>query len=176
MSLSKCSECGKDVSSKAEKCPNCGAPVKSASGFLGLQNIGCLGKIVLVCIGLAFIGGIFGDKDESTNKTKTYGNYDHKKTAPEKQKTPDELRKQRIEKAFSPWDGSHRELERFIKKSMNDPDSYKHEETFYLDKGDYLLVKTTFRGKNAFGGTVKNWIVAKADLDGNIIEIVSQGP
>lgn len=59
---------------------------------------------------------------------------------------------------------------------MNDPDSYEHVETVQLDKGDYIIVKTTFRGKNAFGGIVKNWVMAKTDLNGNIIEVISQGP
>ena len=59
---------------------------------------------------------------------------------------------------------------------MNDPDSYKHVDTFYNDHGDYLIVKTTFCGKNAFGGVVTNTISAKVDLDGKIIEIISQGP
>lgn len=59
---------------------------------------------------------------------------------------------------------------------MNDPGSYKHEETAYWDKGDHLIVKTTFRGKTAFGGVVKNWVMAKIDLNGNVIEVVSQGP
>jgi hypothetical protein len=63
-----------------------------------------------------------------------------------------------------------------IKKSMNDPNSYEHEETVYWDKGDHLIVRTTFRGKNAFGGVVKNSIMAKVDLNGNVIEIISEGP
>ncbi|MEW6117320.1 MAG: hypothetical protein AB1553_10525 [Nitrospirota bacterium] len=90
--------------------------------------------------------------------------------------TSEKFRKEKIERGFSAWDGSHRGLEKIIKESMNDPDSYKHEETVYWDKGDYLIVKTTFRGKNAFGGVVKNWVMAKADLDGNIIEVISQAP
>ena len=95
------------------------------------------------------------------------------KTVP---KTQEEIRKEKIEKHFSAWDGSHRGLTKLIKKSMNDPDSYKHVETVYWDKGDHLVVKTTFRGKNAFGGVVKNWIMAKVDLNGNVIEVISQGP
>jgi len=94
---------------------------------------------------------------------------------PPKPKTQKQLRKERIEKHFSAWDGSHRNLTKYIKKSMNDPDSYKHAETKYVDKGDHLIVITTFRGKNAFGGVVKNTVVAKVGLDGNVISIISQG-
>ena len=85
-------------------------------------------------------------------------------------------RQDRIASGFSAWDGSHRKLERAIKKVMNDPDSYDHVETLYWDQGDYLIVKTTFRGKNAFGGKVLNWVKAKCDLDGNVIQVLEQGP
>jgi len=91
-------------------------------------------------------------------------------------KTPEEQRKERIEKGFSGWDGSHRALTKLIKQSMNDPDSYDHVETVYWDKKDHLIVRTTFRGKNAFGGVVKNWVKAKCDLDGNVIGVLEQGP
>ncbi|WP_022667886.1 hypothetical protein [Desulfospira joergensenii] len=85
-----------------------------------------------------------------------------------------EERKKRIEHQFSPWDGAHRNLERFIKESMNDPDSYDHVKTVYWDLKDHLVVLTTFRGKNAFGGVVKNSVKAKVGLDGDIIEILEQ--
>ncbi len=83
-------------------------------------------------------------------------------------------RKEMIEKQFSSWDGSHVKLTKLIKDSMNDPKSYDHVETVYLDMKDYLIINTTFRGKNAFGGTVKNTVKAKVSLDGESIEIIEQ--
>jgi len=77
---------------------------------------------------------------------------------------------------FSSWDGSHRGLTKVIKESMNDPKSYEHVETVYWDKGDRLIVQTTFRGKNGFGGVVKNRVKAETDLDGNVLKIIAQGP
>lgn len=85
-----------------------------------------------------------------------------------------EARAKKLESQFSPWDGSHRALERAIKKSMNDSDSYEHVETTYRDLGDSLIVSITFRGKNGFGGVVKNTVVAEVDLDGNILNIISE--
>jgi hypothetical protein len=67
-------------------------------------------------------------------------------------------------------------LERFIKRHMNDPRSYEHVETVYWERDDYLIVKTTYRGKNVFGGVVTNWIQAKVDLNGNVIDVIAQGP
>ena len=67
------------------------------------------------------------------------------------------------------------ELTKVIKGSMNDPGSYEHVETVSWDMGDHLVVRTTFRGKNAFGGVVSNWVKAKTDLDGNVLEVIEQG-
>lgn len=44
MALKKCSECGNDVSTKAEKCPHCGASQKSA-------QYGCGTLIIVVIVG-----------------------------------------------------------------------------------------------------------------------------
>lgn len=74
--------------------------------------------------------------------------------------TPAEQRQERIEQCFSAWDGSHIELTKLIKESMNDPDSYEHIETRYWDKDSVLFIVTSFRGKNAFGGVIKQTISA----------------
>ena len=83
-------------------------------------------------------------------------------------------RKEKVEKQFSAWDGSHPGLTRLIKKSMNDPDSYEHVETRFRDDGNSIFVITEFRGKNAFGGKVKNTVSARVDFEGNVIEVISQ--
>jgi len=91
-----------------------------------------------------------------------------------KQEVEAEEIKKEIEKQFSAWDGSHIKLSRLIKESMNDPDSYEHVETKYGNMDDHLVVITTFRGKNAFGGVVKNTVKASVSLDGEDIEILEQ--
>jgi hypothetical protein len=83
-----------------------------------------------------------------------------------------ENRKKQIEAQFSAWDGSHQNLTRYIKQVMNDPKSYEHVQTTYSDFGSHLVVKTQFRGKNAFGGVVLDMVKAKIALDGTILEIV----
>lgn len=74
--------------------------------------------------------------------------------------TLEEQRKADIEHCFDPWDGSHIELTRLVKESMGDPDSYNHVETTYSDLDSVLLVETTFRGRNGFGGMVKQTVLA----------------
>ena len=88
-------------------------------------------------------------------------------------KTPEEKHKARIERQFN-RDGSHKGLTRRIKSDMNDPDSYEHVVTIYTEGKNYLTVYTTFRGKNAFGGIVKNKIIAKVDTVGNVLGIISK--
>lgn len=88
-------------------------------------------------------------------------------------KTPQELRKAQVEKVFSQWDGSLPALTTLIKESMNDPSSYEHVQTRYVDNKDHLIVRTTFRGKNAFGGLVTNSVTAKVSMSGKIIEVIS---
>ncbi len=93
-----------------------------------------------------------------------------KQLVEENKRYQQEQKKRSIENQFSAWDGSHKVLERVIKQGMNDPDSYEHVETKYIDNGNYLIVTTKFRGNNAFGGKVLNSITAKIDYNGNIIE------
>lgn len=49
-----------------------------------------------------------------------------------------QARRDAISSQFSPWDGSHSNLERLIEKTMKNPDSYEHVETTYSDQGDHL--------------------------------------
>lgn len=77
----------------------------------------------------------------------------------------------KVKAQFSSWDGSHTNLVRRIKSGMHDPGSYQHVETYYLDRGDHLVVTTKFRGKNAFGALVLNTVQAKVDISGNVLEL-----
>jgi hypothetical protein len=53
MALMKCHECGKDVSSEATTCPNCGATPRTKSNKI--QAV--FGAIVVVGLGAYFFGG-----------------------------------------------------------------------------------------------------------------------
>lgn len=59
---------------------------------------------------------------------------------------------------LSPWNGSHREFVKLVKDRMNDPDSFEHVETRVTPvQGDGKhIITMQFRGRNAFGGIVKN--------------------
>jgi predicted lipid-binding transport protein (Tim44 family) len=80
MALIKCRECGREVSDKAQACPNCGAPIASAgatspgAGAAAAQAHApraqsATGKGFLGCLGLlavfALIGYLFPSKDSA---------------------------------------------------------------------------------------------------------------
>jgi len=125
--------------------------------------------IVVVIVLLFGLISISGDSKEAFKAGRDAGT---KVEEPTKQPDPTPTRKEEIEKQFSGWDGSHFELTEYIKDNMNNPKSYEHVETVYVDNDDFLIVATKFRGENAFGGTVINTVRAKVDLNGNILEIL----
>lgn len=74
---------------------------------------------------------------------------------------------------FSSWDGSNAVLVKYVKSKMNDPDSFEHVETLVWEgkEPETFIVKMTFRGKNAFGGTITNTASGIVYYDGNVKEI-----
>jgi hypothetical protein len=156
MSIQICKECGNTLSSHADKCPSCGITVKKQVKHYGF---GTLAMVLLVIFG--------GMKACSSNETTT--------NAPSSSNAASSAVEGRWPKGFSPLDGSHRALTKVIKESMNDPKSFEHVETSYNDHGDYLIVRTKFRGKNGFGALVVNSITAQVDLEGNVLTILPEG-
>ena len=64
MALKKCKECGNEVSTKAESCPNCGAVLKKKTGCLG--NVGAA-ILILFVIGL--IGSLIDNEPNKSTST-----------------------------------------------------------------------------------------------------------
>ena len=62
MALKNCKECGNEVSTKADKCPNCGAPIKA-------KQIGCFTSFFLIAVVLFVIGSLTGEDKQATTKT-----------------------------------------------------------------------------------------------------------
>jgi len=66
MALKICKECGKDISTKAKTCPNCGAPVKKSHGFLKF-----LGIIILLFILWGLIRNL-AEEDSKENRANRF--------------------------------------------------------------------------------------------------------
>ena len=82
---------------------------------------------------------------------------------------------------FSAWDGAFKPTEDALKKSLNDPDSYKHNESRYVlhltPTGEnfepYATVETVYHAKNPFGAMMRGSVTVKVNLktlDMKIIE------
>lgn len=84
-----------------------------------------------------------------------------------------ELR-ERINKQFSEWDGSHREVEKLVKSNLHDPKSFEHvETTFKVLNADTMFVVMVYRAKNAFGGVVTEQVRANVSTaNGSIIDVL----
>lgn len=73
------------------------------------------------------------------------------------------------ERCLSAWDGSHGGMVSATKALMNDPGSFEHIETRYIDRGQEIDLIMKFRGRNGFGGMVVQTVRGTIDTDCNII-------
>ena len=135
--------------------------------MLGSISAGLLGCIIYFVI----LGSIPQDGSQQTNPQQTPQQTTPKPTiSPEKQAKIDY--KEWIDSQFSAWDGSHVKLVELVKENMNDPKSFEHVETKYIDNGDSLTIFMKFRGTNAFGGKILNTVTGHADYKANNIKII----
>lgn len=74
-----------------------------------------------------------------------------------------------LKELFSSFDGSVPEVIEAVKSQMNDPESFEHVKTRYIDNGEDVTVIMTFRGKNGFGGVLTKEATAKVNLKGKIL-------
>lgn len=166
MALKKCRECGNNVSSSADKCPSCGCPTKQVT-----DGVGCLFIVLVIYAFFNFFGN---DYDNNITPTRTYSK-PSKITKPRRKKKIVKKNPVKIEikEQFDSQDGSHKNIIKEIKQLIVNPESFKHIKTTYDNKGSYLIVYTDFYHKNGFGKIVENHHKAKVDLNGNVLEVMS---
>lgn len=116
------------------------------------QGCGCL---VAVFVGLIVIGSLAdGGKKIETKE----------KPIPAVQEKP------KVRGGFdclSKWDGSHRKLVDELKRSLRDPDSFKHIETRLAPTkvGGKFLLFMDYRARNGFGGMAVGQLAAIMEKD-----------
>ncbi len=177
MSLINCPACKKEISQNAVSCPQCGEPTLKQAIPKKKTSFGLKAFILLVF--LIAINSVINGKDKAVQATA-------KPVAVAKPKTPEEIKQDkvraRLEEKFgkrpdqSEWDGSYKEVKRHLASAANDPDSIEISgctKTSYDEKEGWL-VGCDYRGKNAFGGLVKNsnWFVIK---NGTVVKVLPGG-
>lgn len=122
---------------------------------------GCL-VILVVIIFLGFLVSLAENDSGSSNVSDSNV---------EKLESPEEIKKEKIKKQFSSWDGSHIKLTRLIKQNLKDPDSYEFIDGTFQEVGDNLILNQTYRAKNSFGGYNVETVEALASIEsGDIIQ------
>lgn len=171
MALIKCHECGKDVSSEAAACPNCGAKPKKPEPTEQKKKFGFWQAVIFLCI-MGVIISVF-DKQPS-DKLQTTAT---PASAPTPAATPEpapakELSKEEMDEQIAllqkEWEAAEKKknamhpIERYsiaaevakaIKSSANDPKSVEFEAAVSNPEGTVMCF--VFRGKNTFGALVK---------------------
>jgi uncharacterized lipoprotein YehR (DUF1307 family) len=75
---------------------------------------------------------------------------------------------------LSAWDGSCRAVVNFVKDNMNNPSSFEHVETRYFIRQDYAIVVMKYRGTNAFGGIVTDYVKVKVGYNCEILGVMQE--
>lgn len=129
--------------------------------------------IIMLCTSFLFVSNNAKESVAQKSEEQSYSTdvSESTKTESNEYSISSESRKKKIERHLSPWNGSHMKVSRRIKESLNDPDSYEHIETRYVDNGDLITVITKIRAKNSFGGKIITAFVATVDIEGNVLDL-----
>ena len=91
----------------------------------------------------------------------------------EKKLTKEEMHQKQIESLFinKPPHGYHKTLVNLVLSQLNDPNSFDHLGTYYIERDTTLVVEMDFTAKNGFGGAVRQKVIIESDTLGNITKI-----
>ncbi len=81
-----------------------------------------------------------------------------------------EARNLRIRNQFNPRTRAHFKVQQSVQESMNDPSGFEHVSTSYTEHPDHLMIDMHFRMPVSRGVTMMHRIVAKVDLEGNVLD------
>ncbi len=82
-----------------------------------------------------------------------------------------ETRSKQIRSQFSEYDGSNKYVVEAVKSKMNDPQSFEHVSTHYIEMNGHIRVGMEFREKNSFGATILNSATVDVTITGEIIKL-----
>ena len=154
MSLIRCPECGKEMSDKAETCPNCGYAERSIFGGSQKQKpkLGCLGVIALIFFAIV----IFNHFGSSSSETKS----------------AEEMKRDiEFEREYQANDAYYTATN-FVKRRLKSPSEAEFPKPKYariqlLEDGATYKIYGYVDSQNSYGATLRvNWYV-KLILNGN---------
>lgn len=163
MPLYPCPACGREVSQSATTCPNCGhpllpqavapeAPKKPEPKPVDPKTAFGCGTVILIILLIAMLPKCGKDEDKGAK--------------PAAQETREIVYN-------SPWDGSVRQVERWLKNNLKDPDSFQAIEWSPVTKtSNGFMVRCKYRAKNSFGGYVVEERVFSLDGTGEVSKVI----
>jgi hypothetical protein len=171
--LTKCPDCGNDVSINATTCPKCGSPlkksviqpVKDKRPWVSRHPV--LSTFGAVWILMAVISAMVGDNnsDNTSNQeqqrksqaTKT----DTNKVVAKKELTEEEKAEKELKDKLYALENKGAQMAITLRKMMKDPDSFVLEEV--VTKSDTFGLCFSYRSKNGFGGYSEGSFVISGD-------------
>lgn len=81
----------------------------------------------------------------------------------------DREREEKIKAQFDLREGFHIKTKYAVQQSMDDPDSFVHEGTTHVDKGDTIYVTMKFKMRDPAGANKSYLIESKVDIEGNVL-------
>jgi hypothetical protein len=145
MALIKCKDCGKEVSSKSKKCPNCGCPIKGKAYIKTTSIISFIFIIILIGIGAS----VYNSAEQTVNSS-----------------SQTTLSNQYIV--------IYNQIKN-LKQSLNNPNSFqlynvyiynvKKDYVSYDLYSEYFNVLVDYSGENLMGGTTRKYMVYQYQTD-----------
>jgi hypothetical protein len=154
MALIKCKECGKEISSQAESCPNCGRKKPKPTSAVTW--------IVVTLLGMGIFSAVVnsGKHDEQqaaeaqAKAAKLAAMTPEARAAEIKHDSDMAAQKYMVDKANAEADGARYACKEFVKRSLNDPDAAQFDAAsgYFTQKqaADKYRVEVTVRAKNGF--------------------------
>ena len=131
--------------------------------------------VVALIISLILLPRLWGELSVYPEKTHSRGKLHRNLVEKKHLVSSEEIRRKKIEKHFNPSDGSHRNLAKEVKRSMNNPFSFDHVDSRYKDMGSHIRINMTFVGETAFGVSMMQKVEAIAHIDGTIVSWYNKG-
>ncbi len=139
MAMTKCRECGHEISTKASACPSCGAKIRRTSALTGLVAV-----FLVIVAAIAVPAMISGQKATEQRAAET--------AAAHASKTPEQRAAEAAEKAQSEAEFARvRSVARAIKANAKNPKSFELVDALYMPGGAICI---THRGTNSFNAVV----------------------